>query len=168
MKNWATFSLWSVIHIWFLALYKSCLYPRASVTSFLYLRATSKSGLTYIWATFKSRLYICEPLTRIVCICELYSHKCNVTSIGVSVIKVLQRLFYFPATPIGTVPPTLQNLGNQTVVEGENVSISCIFFSPSIVDVQWLKHFQVNGSWKDENDYYYIKRIHVSEKARNK
>lgn len=48
---------------------------------------------------------------------------------------------------------------NKTVFIGETVVNECKFISDLHPSMKWLKFFQVNDSWRDENDQFYVKTV---------
>lgn len=51
---------------------------------------------------------------------------------------------------------------NQTVYLGDTVVFECRFVSDLHPSMQWLKFYEVNGSWFDENDEPYAKQVRVN------
>ena len=62
-----------------------------------------------------------------------------------SVVAVL------PHPPIFTQP-----LNNKTAYVGDNVTFRCVVLSDLLPHIAWVKHYQVNGSYMDVNDSWYL------------
>ena len=52
---------------------------------------------------------------------------------------------------------------NQTVVVGGTARFTCTILSDMQPHLQWLKHYQVNGSWTNDKDVPYIQVIKVGD-----
>ena len=48
---------------------------------------------------------------------------------------------------------------NYTAYEGDNVTLDCEVMSTYTPIIQWVKHYQVNGSWKSPNDDIYSIKV---------
>ena len=69
-------------------------------------------------------------------------------------------------------PLILSNPRNHTVKMGDNISLKCkvMDMSASIPHIQWVKHFQVNGSWIDKGpvkESYYFTLVQDGAEAKN-
>ena len=62
----------------------------------------------------------------------------------------------FPHAPLIVSAPR-----NQTVVVGGAAKFICKVFSDSMPHLQWLKHYEVNGSYNDENSMPYVRVVKV-------
>ena len=60
------------------------------------------------------------------------------------------------------VAPIIADIDNVTVVKGEDAVFTCkILVSDSRPLLQWLRHYQVNGSFVNENNQPYVHRLQV-------
>ena len=71
--------------------------------------------------------------------------------------------------PVPETPPYIVTRPeNKTVFEGENVTLECqvVDLTGKHTFIQWVKHFQVNGSWlnnDDEEESFNIRNILVRD-----
>ena len=59
-----------------------------------------------------------------------------------------------PHPPIITESPS-----NQTAYVGETVKFRCVILSDLQPHIQWVKHYDVNGSYTDVNGSWYLTPI---------
>ena len=60
------------------------------------------------------------------------------------------------------IPPVIVGPSNQTVRIGADATFECKILTSDLQhDTQWLQHFTVNGSYRDENGQPYVNIIQV-------
>jgi hypothetical protein len=60
------------------------------------------------------------------------------------------------------IPPVIVGPSNQTVRIGADATFECKILTSDLQhDTQWLQHFTVNGSYRDENGHPYVNIIQV-------
>jgi len=68
-------------------------------------------------------------------------------------------LFYLA---MGKIPPVIDHRPqNRTVVVGGTAMFECRFMSDLNSHLQWLRHYQINGSYVNEENAPYVKVIKV-------
>ena len=60
-------------------------------------------------------------------------------------------------------PVISEDLKNTTVKEGDQVTLVCRVTSELHPHIVWIKHYQINGSYKDENGTAYYRRINSTQ-----
>ena len=80
----------------------------------------------------------------------------NSTRKGINTVSRLVSARPRPLPPVIVRPPL-----NETVEEGKTVVLECRFMSDTDGYIQWLKHYQVNGSYFGPDNTPYVKRIKV-------
>ena len=76
------------------------------------------------------------------------------------------KLSFFISARVPYHPPIItEKPHNQTVIVGDTADFVCKIRSDGQPHLQWLKHYQVNGSWTNENG---VPFIHVVEVIRHK